>query len=426
MAAEGGEVLLQRLLIADISQHLGAPRQARTAAAGHKQAGAGHQHRQAHALKGHGFAAGVGAGDRHHPQPLMHPHAHRHHRTGALTALLPEQQWMAQPLELQRSQRIGLQLRPHCSQPGAVAGAGQGAVEHQKHLLQLLQRRLLRSHQSAELLQHGALGIPFLALKLAQAIAQRNHSLGLNEHRAAGSGAVVHEARQLARGASLHRQHRATIALGDHAVLQQGGVAAQHLVQAVAALLASRADLAAQLGQGRAGAIRYAATVFNAEAQALLQFRQGAHRFHQGRGDGAQLGIVDLAPQPPRGRQGGGHIKQIVGSSNTALGAQLQDAAEVSHPLKTETTFGDPIEGEQFGGLGQQLLAGLTIGAQGQITASLPPGGGAGEASHMLPQPPPLEQLQRLALNATERFTHAGNMAIGSAPVLEGMPPAGS
>ena len=44
----------------------------------------------------------------------------------------------------------------------------------------------------------------------------------------------------------------------------------------------------------------------------------------------------------------------------------------------------------------------------------------------MIPQPPPLEQLQRLALNATERFTHAGNMAIGSAPVLEGMPPAGS
>ena len=34
MAAEGGEVLLQRLLIADIRQHLGAPGQARRAATG--------------------------------------------------------------------------------------------------------------------------------------------------------------------------------------------------------------------------------------------------------------------------------------------------------------------------------------------------------------------------------------------------------
>ena len=45
MAAEGGEVLLQRLLIADVGQHLCAPGQTRTTAAGHKQAGPGHQGR---------------------------------------------------------------------------------------------------------------------------------------------------------------------------------------------------------------------------------------------------------------------------------------------------------------------------------------------------------------------------------------------
>ena len=50
VAAEGGEALLQRLLVADVGQHLGAPGQLRRALAGQKQAGPGHQCRQSHAF----------------------------------------------------------------------------------------------------------------------------------------------------------------------------------------------------------------------------------------------------------------------------------------------------------------------------------------------------------------------------------------
>ena len=113
----------------------------------------------------------------------------------------------------------------------------------------------------------------------------------------------MHQSRQLAGGAGLHRQHRPAIALRDHAVLKQCGVAAQQVVQPIAAFLASRTDLAAQLGQGRAGPIRHAATVFNAEAQALLELRQGAQLIHQRRGGGPQLGIIDLTAQSPRRRR---------------------------------------------------------------------------------------------------------------------------
>ena len=52
-----------------------------------------------------------------------------------LPPLLPEQQGMAQALQHQRGQGIGLQLRAHRPQPGAVAGASHAAIELSQHLL---------------------------------------------------------------------------------------------------------------------------------------------------------------------------------------------------------------------------------------------------------------------------------------------------
>ena len=352
MAAEGGEVLLQRLLITDIGQHLGAPGQLRCAAARQEQTGTGHQGRQAHAFQGHGFAAGVGACDRDHPQALMHPHAHRHHRVGTVAALLPEQQGVSQPLQPQRCQRIGHQLRPHRPQPGAVAGPGQGCIQLEQHLLEMLQRRLLVAHQRTELLEHRALGFALFSFELPQPIAQGNHGLGLDKHRAAGGGAVVHKARQLSGQARLHRQHRPAIALGDHVVLQHGRVTAQQIIQAIAALLASGGDLTAQLGQRRAGSIRHTAAVFDAEAQALLQLRQRAQSLHHRCGDGAQLRIIDLAAQAPGRRQGGGHIQQLISPGHAALGTELHGAPKIRHTLEAQASFGEAIEGQQFTGLG--------------------------------------------------------------------------
>ena len=391
MAAEGGEVLLQRLLITDIGQHLGAPGQLRCAAARQEQTGACHQGRQAHAFQGHRFAAGVGARDRHHPQALVHPHTHRHHRVGALAALLPKQQGVAQPLQPQRCQRIGDQLRPHRPQPGAVAGPGQSRIQLAEHLLEMLQRRLLFAHQRAQLLEHGALGFALFSLELPKPVAQGNHRLGLNEHGAAGGGAVVHQTGQLSGQARLHRQHRPAIALGDHVVLQQGRVAAQQIIQAIAAILARGGDLTAQLGQRRAGSIRHTAAVFDAEAQALLELGQGAQSLHHRCGDGAQLRIIDLAAQAPGRSQGGGHIQQLISPGHATFGAELHGALQVCHPLKAEAAFGEPIEGQQFTGLGQPLLAGLEAGSQGQRPADAAASRGAGKARHVLTQPAPLE-----------------------------------
>ena len=121
VAAEGGEVLLQRLFIADVGQHRFTPRQLWGAAAGQKQSGPRHQGGQPQAFEGHGFAAGVGPGDGDDPQRRFYLQAHRHHRTAGLLALLPNQQRVAQLLELPA-------LRSQCGfnspQPGSIPRPG--------------------------------------------------------------------------------------------------------------------------------------------------------------------------------------------------------------------------------------------------------------------------------------------------------------
>ena len=151
VAAEGGEVLLQGLLIADVGQHQLAPGQRGGAAAGQKQAGAGHQGRQAHTFERDGFAAGVGAGDRHHPQLRAHLHTHRHHPMAALAALLPQQQGMAQAVQPDRGAGIRLQLGPRGAEGLAVAGPGQGEIQLHQHRLEVAKGRLFGADQAAEL-----------------------------------------------------------------------------------------------------------------------------------------------------------------------------------------------------------------------------------------------------------------------------------
>ncbi len=124
VAAEGREVLLQRLLVADIGQNLAAPGQPGGAAAGQKQAAAGHQCRQAQAFEGHRFAAGVRAGDRHHPQGRCHRHGHGHHAVPPLLPLLPQQQRMAQIAQLKGAAGIGVDFGSDGPQPEAITGPG--------------------------------------------------------------------------------------------------------------------------------------------------------------------------------------------------------------------------------------------------------------------------------------------------------------
>ena len=121
MAAEGGKVLLQGLLITDVSEHRAAPRQFGGAAAGQKQSGSRHQGGQAEAFQRHSFAAGVGSSDRHHPQRRVDLQTDWHHRAALLAPLLPDQQGVAQVAQLPA---VTTELWLDRSDPGAVARPG--------------------------------------------------------------------------------------------------------------------------------------------------------------------------------------------------------------------------------------------------------------------------------------------------------------
>ena len=63
VGAEGGERLLDALLVADVGVDGGEDGQAAALVGGDGQAGLGHQAEQADGLEGDGLAAGVGPGD---------------------------------------------------------------------------------------------------------------------------------------------------------------------------------------------------------------------------------------------------------------------------------------------------------------------------------------------------------------------------
>ena len=96
MTTEGGQALLEGLLISDVRQHLGTPGQGRLPRTGQKHAGACHQCSEANAFQGDRFATGVRPGDRHHPQPRRHLHRDGNHGWAIRTLVLPHQWWVSQ------------------------------------------------------------------------------------------------------------------------------------------------------------------------------------------------------------------------------------------------------------------------------------------------------------------------------------------
>ena len=155
--------------------------------------------------------------------------------------------------------------------------------------------------------------------------------------------------------------------------------------------------------------------------QPLLQLRQGAQLGHKGRTNRAQLGIVDLAPQPAGRSQGGSQGQQLLTRSRAALGTESHQRCNIGNSLKTQSPLQQPVEAEQLGGFSEQAAAGSETSRQGQLQAGTAARSCAGEAGQLLSEPRPLKQLQGLLLNWGQwdgEIDHPGR--------LEGMPPGGS
>ena len=233
MATEGGEVLLEGLLIANVGQHQRSPWQPGRAGAEHRQPCAGHEEGQTQAFENDGLAACIGSGDGHHPLVGMHLDVHRHHVGPTTSLLLPHQQWMTQlpqqdgflsypnNIPSYMGVQAGLQkVRLRATHGGPIATPRQGHVKPQQGSASVQKVLGIISHQSTELPQHLLLLLVLLGLQITDAVSQGHQHPRFHKQGAAGGGAVMNQPGQLVQGARFEGQHGAPMAGGDDGVLQ--------------------------------------------------------------------------------------------------------------------------------------------------------------------------------------------------------------
>ncbi|GBD29270.1 hypothetical protein HRbin32_00357 [bacterium HR32] len=214
---EGGQVLLDALLVPDVREHRTEHARPAVGVRGDGEAGLRHQGQQPHGLEGHGLAARVGAGDHQRPELLAKPHVHGDHAAPVAARALHEQR-VARGPEVQE----GLRHQPGL---GGVEVLGQRRLrEHEVQPAQdrrgALEVRGAGSHFARKLRQDPLHLLRFLGLQLAQAVPQLQNREGLHEEGGAGGRLVVHHARELGRVRLFHRHHVAVPAHGDDRILQ--------------------------------------------------------------------------------------------------------------------------------------------------------------------------------------------------------------
>ena len=192
-------------------------------------------------------------------------------------------------------------------------------------------------------------------------------------------------------GTSFDSQYRASMALSNHAVLQEGSQTSQQLLQLVAAFLAQALPLLAQSRQGGTGPVSNATALLDRELQPLLQVRQGHHRVDQRRADGPDVRLIDLTAQATSCGQGRSHRQQFLSRGHASFAAAQQHGRQISDPAKTDAAFGQVIEYRHLHGLRLQLLACFKAVRQHKRASRITTHAGGGEARQVVTDPGPLE-----------------------------------
>lgn len=229
VAREGGQVLRDALLVADVGPDLVQERDGRARRARDGHAAAGHQAQQAERLEADGLAAGVGAGDDQRPEAVAHLDGDGDGRD----ALVDEQR-------MARGGQPDGHVIAHLRKDGAdlegiVGHRGQG-VEVAQLLAGHLEVVRVVSDEAGEGVEDGLDLLLLGQLVGAQLVAELQHGERLHEDGRAAGGLVDDEAGELALVLGLHGHDAAAVALRDDGLLEHAvdvGVAEQRIEVAV-------------------------------------------------------------------------------------------------------------------------------------------------------------------------------------------------
>ena len=214
MAREGGEVLADLLLVADVGEDAVVQGDGGALGRGHREPQPRQQGEEAGRLHGHGLPPRVGARDQ--EQVEVVPHAQV---DGDDLVQLTEDDLMHQqgvPRGAEREPRRGPLVprleRHHSTAPQHVARSDQAELDLRQDRGERLDLRALVEHAPREL-EQDALGLATqVAPQLGEPVPRLHHLTGLDEHALAAAGAVVHETADPTGEARLHGQHGATLA----------------------------------------------------------------------------------------------------------------------------------------------------------------------------------------------------------------------
>ena len=297
MGGEGGEALLNALLVADVRQHPVIDRHGAAVRHGDVEAALGHQRQQAQGLEAHGLAAGVGPGDHQSVEgpPQLNVNADR--RLGVQQGV---------PGLAEVNHPVPANLRPHAVHLVAQLAPGKDQVQVDQGVVVPLDGLPVGRRLGGELGENPVDLLLLLGLQLHVLVVGLNHPHGLHEHRGPGGGDVVNQPRQVPFVLRLHRHHKASVPLSDDGLLQYLPVGGRgdDLLQNLAAPGLGRPHVPPDVRQFRRRGVGDGVLIGNAPLDLLLQKAVAVEGEEEVVNGGLLLRLViKVLPGPPGGGQ---------------------------------------------------------------------------------------------------------------------------
>ena len=239
---EGGQRLLNALLVADVHQHAAKNTQLAVVGAGHQQAAHRHQREQAERFEGDGLAAGVGTRDDKGVKFSAEVDVDRHH-------LVLGDQRMPRLLEVDDAAVID---NRHGRAHGiGEVGLGKDEVELREALIAADDRVRKVTGVGGQFEENALDLFLLLVFEHANIIVRLHHAHRLDKDRLTAGGGVVYQTGHVVAALGANGHHISAVALGDDGVLQILYVfaAVDDFVEHLARLGRRGADLAPDVGE---------------------------------------------------------------------------------------------------------------------------------------------------------------------------------
>ena len=357
MGGEGGQALLDALLVADVRQHLGENGNGAAVVGGNVQAALGHKGQKPDGLQSDGLAAGVGAGDDQGIKVHAQPHGDGHD-------LFCVNEGMARLLQLQRP--IGADDRLDGLHGKRQLRPGKNHVQPHQQGIVLPDGLQKRGGLGGQLRQNPLDLLLFPQQQLPQGVVGVDRGHGLDKKGGARGGHVVNQAGNFVFEFGLYRHHIAVAAHGDDGIAQVFGIGRRgnELLQGFFDFGALHPHMAANVRQLGAGAVSDFVLGQNGAVDFFLQIfvgRQSGEHPAKAAVPVAVAVVLDHAGAA----QHAGDVEQLHRIEAAAPVGSVQTGAHVLHLLKARRSLeGNEAAGRR--GLALQIfnVAGVRKGTQ--------------------------------------------------------------